>query len=229
VNTPVVIFVEQMLLVQEIQFWRRIIVRTGILNFQKFFWEILLMVKGSFLFDHNMKNVIATSPIATLSYKPSIINKMPFDAAQLTAFWTSPDQMGLSARTCTQMASKGLVTPANFEDFSERSDLDALVKLLLKPAKVPRGAAGNLREVKSYAIPAKSPIQIDGARKMVLYYTLVGCPMEAADMMWPVIKNFVEQWKALMEKKKADIGLPPELTKDKLVYKWLEQLNQYLM
>ena len=63
---------------------------------------------------------------------------------------------------------------------------------------------------------------------MVLYYILVGRPMEATDMMWPVIKNFVEQWKALMEKKKADIGLPPKLTKDKLVYKWLEQLNQYL-
>ena len=48
-------------------------------------------------------------------------------------------------------------------------------------------------------------------------------------MMWPVIKNFIEQWKALMEKKKADIGLPPpKLTKDKLVCKWLEQLNQYL-
>jgi len=31
-----------------------------------------------------------------------------------------------------------------------------------------------------------------------------------------------------MEKKKADIGLLPKLTKDKLVYKWLEQLNQYL-
>ena len=64
---------------------------------------------------------------------------------------------------------------------------------------------------------------------MVLYYILVGRPMEAANMMWPVIKNFVEQWKALMEKKKADNGLPPKLTKDKLVYKWLEQLNQYLM
>ena len=153
---------------------------------------------------------------------------MPFDAAQLTAFWTSPDQMGLSARTRTQMASEGLVTPADFEDFSEKSDLDALVKLLLKPAKVRHGAAGNLREVESYAIPAKSQIRIDGARKMVLYYILVGRPMEAANMMWPVIKNFVEQWKALMEKKKADFGLPPKLTKDKLVYKWLEQLNQYL-
>ncbi len=132
---------------------------------------------------------------------------MPFNAAQLTAFWTSPDQMELSACTRTQMDTEGLVTPADFEDFSEKSDLDALVKLLLKPAKVSDGACGSLREVESYAIPAKSQIRIDGARKMVLYYILVR----------PVIKNFVEQWKALMEKKKADIGLPPKLTKDKLV------------
>ena len=59
--------------------------------------------------------------------------------------------MGLSARTRTQMALEGLVTPADFEDFSERSDLDALIKLLLKPAKVPDGARGSLREVESYA------------------------------------------------------------------------------
>ena len=31
-----------------------------------------------------------------------------------------------------------------------------------------------------------------------------------------------------MEKKKANTGLPPKLLKDKLVYKWLEQFNQYL-
>jgi hypothetical protein len=42
------------------------------------------------------------------------------------------------------------------------------------------------------------------------------------------IKNFVEQWKALMEKKKADIGTPPKLTKDKQVYKWLKQIGQFL-
>jgi hypothetical protein len=70
------------------------------------------------------------------------------------------------------MASEGLVTPADFEDFSEKSDLDALVKLLLKPAKVRHGAAGNLREVESYAIPAKSQIRINGARKMVLSSSL---------------------------------------------------------
>jgi hypothetical protein len=81
---------------------------------------------------------------------------MPFNTAQLTVFWTSPDQMGLSACTRTQMVVEGLATPADFEDFSEKEDLKALVKLLLKLAKVPHGAAGNLREVESYAIPAKS-------------------------------------------------------------------------
>jgi len=81
------------------------------------------------------------------------------------------------------MDTEGLATPADFEDLSEKSDLDALVKLLLKPAKVPGGACGGLWEVESYAIPAKSQIRIDGARKMVLYYILVGRPMEAADMM----------------------------------------------
>jgi hypothetical protein len=153
---------------------------------------------------------------------------MPFTAAQLTAFWKNLAQIGIPARTCTQMALEGLVVPANFEDFNEKLDLDALFKLILKPAKVPHGVAGALQEVASYVIPAKLQIWIDGARKMVLYYLLVGRTMEPADLMWPVIKNFVEQWKALMEKMKADIGLPPKLSKDKLVYKWLEQFNQYL-
>ena len=153
---------------------------------------------------------------------------MPFTAAALTAFWTNDDQMGLIARTRTQMASEGLKVPADFEDFAEKEDLNALFKLLLKPAKTAGTTAGTLIEVASYAIPAKSQIRIDGARKMVLYYNLIGRRLEPADMMWPVIKNFVEQWKALMEKKKAIVGAPPKLSKDMQVYKWLEQFSQYL-
>ena len=138
--------------------------------------------------------------------------------------------MGLSGRTRRQMATEGLVVPADFEDFSKKDDLDALFKLLLKPAKVDTGtpAAPILTEVASYVIPAKSQIRIDGARKMVLYYILVGRTLEADDLLWPVIKNFVEQWEALMEKKKATIGDPPRLSKDKIVHKWLEQFNQHL-
>ena len=49
---------------------------------------------------------------------------MLFTVAQLTAFWTSPAQMGLTARTRLQMAAEGLTTPDDFEDFPEKDDRD---------------------------------------------------------------------------------------------------------
>ena len=82
---------------------------------------------------------------------------MPFTAANLTAFWTDPAQMGIAPRTRTQMALEGLVIPADFEDFPEKEDLDALTKLLMKPRKIPQaGGHGALCEVASYLISAKS-------------------------------------------------------------------------
>jgi hypothetical protein len=79
---------------------------------------------------------------------------MPLTAAQLTAFWTGSAQMGLSARTRTQIAAEGLTTPDDFEDFNDEADLEGLFKLLLKPPKVMVGAV--LTEVAAYVIPAKT-------------------------------------------------------------------------
>ena len=151
-------------------------------------------------------------------------------AIQLTAFWTDTDQMGLTSRTRKQMAAEGLTTPDDFEDFPAKGDLEGLFKLLLKPAKEMSGTGttATLKEVAAYVIPAKSQIRLQGVRKIVAYYEKVGRTITASDVMWPVVKNYVEQHKALMEKKEADVGLPPKLTKDKLVYKWLESLQQYL-
>ncbi len=53
---------------------------------------------------------------------------MPFTAAQLTAFWTSQAQMGLTACTRVQMAAEGLATPDNFEDFPEKEDLKGMFR-----------------------------------------------------------------------------------------------------
>ena len=96
---------------------------------------------------------------------------MPLTAAQLTAFWIDPDQMGLSARTRKQMAAKGLTTPDDFEDFPEKGDLEGLFKLLLKPAKEMSGAGptATLKEVAAYVIPAKTQIRLQGVRKVVAY------------------------------------------------------------
>ncbi len=49
--------------------------------------------------------------------------------------------MGLTARTCVQMAAEGLATPDDFEDFPEKDDLEDLFKQLLKPVKIPEAEA----------------------------------------------------------------------------------------
>jgi len=138
--------------------------------------------------------------------------------------------MGLSERTSLQLKEEGLSTPKDFEDFNEEADLDGLFKLLAKPPKVVSGAGATatLVEVAAYVVPAKTMIRMHGARLIMAYYRLVGRDVEGDDLLWPVVKSFTEQWKALLEKKKADVGQPPKLTKDKLIYKWLESFEQYL-
>ncbi len=57
---------------------------------------------------------------------------------------------------------------------------------------------------------------------------MVGRVVSADDFLWPVVKSFLEQWKALLEKKKADVGQAPKLTKDRVIHKWLESFQQFL-
>ena len=88
---------------------------------------------------------------------------MPFTVAQLTAFWTIPAQMGLTARTRVQMAAESLTTPDEFEDFPEKDDLESLFKQLLKPAKTPGvGANAPPQEVAMFVIPEKSMFCLHG-------------------------------------------------------------------
>ena len=159
----------------------------------------------------------------------SIRHTMLFTVAQLTAFWTSPARMGLTAGTRVHMAAEGLTMPDDFEDFPEKDNLKGLFKQLLKPAKIPGVGANALhQDVATFVIPAKLMICLHGVQIIARYYKMVGRTIESGDFLWPVYKNFVEQWKALMEKKGADVGQPPRFTKDKLVYKWLESFQQHL-
>ena len=137
--------------------------------------------------------------------------------------------MALPDRTRLKLAAEGLTTPTDFIDFPEKEDLEALVLKCLKPAKI----AGNLvnaplREVLQYAIPARSEVRLNCARLIVKYYSSVGRVVEADDMFWPVLKNFMEHWKAMKEKKSAPVGIPPKLLKELAVHKWVEQFAQDL-
>ena len=122
--------------------------------------------------------------------------------------------MGLSNRTRLQLAHEGIADPEDFKEFDE-DGLNAIFSNLYKPPKIPAIgaaaiAAGRLREIQAYEVSAKSKMRLKGAILIVKFYDDVGRPLDPDNMAWPVIKCFLEQWKALMERKKAEIGTPPQ-------------------
>ena len=140
-----------------------------------------------------------------------------FDAAQLTSFFEGQDYMALTNRTRLQLALEGITVPDNFIDF-DADGLEGIFLNLQKPPKVPATgaaaiAAGSLREIMAYEVLAKSKMRLKGAQKIAKFYENVGRDLDPQNMTWLIIKRFLEQWKALMERKKEDFGLPPKLTK----------------
>jgi hypothetical protein len=141
--------------------------------------------------------------------------------------------MALSNRTCLQLVHEGITVPDNFIDF-DAEGLEGIFLNLLKPPKVPAAgasalAAGRLCKIMAYEVSAKSKMRLKSAQKIAKFYENVGHDLDPQNMTWLVIKRFLEQWKALMEHKKEDFGLPPKLlTKHYPVHKWMESMVLYL-
>jgi hypothetical protein len=140
-----------------------------------------------------------------------------FDVAALTLFFEDANNMGLSHCTCLQLAVEGITEPEDFKEF-DNDGMTAIFTNLLKLSKVPAlgaaaRAAGTLQEIQAYEVSAKSKMRLKGAMLIAQFYDNVGRPLDPYNLPWPVIKRFLEQWKALMERKKADHGQPPKLTK----------------
>ncbi len=155
-----------------------------------------------------------------------------FDATALTLFFENANSMGLSNRTRLQLAHEGVAVPDNFKEF-DKEGLSAIFSNLYKPRKVPVAgaaaiAAGQLREIPAFDVSAKSKMRLKGAMLIAKFYDDVGCPLDPGNMLGIVIKRFLEQWKALMERKKADHGAPPKLTKNQVVHKWVDLFILYL-
>jgi hypothetical protein len=155
-----------------------------------------------------------------------------FDAAALTLFFEDVNNMGLSNRTRLQLAHEGIAVPDDFKEFGEEG-LSAIFLNLYKPLKVPVAgpaaiATGRLRKIPAFEVSAKSKMRLKGAILIAKFYDNVGHPLDPDNMLWIVIKQFLEQWKALMERKKADHGPPPKLTKNQAVHKWVDLFILYL-
>jgi hypothetical protein len=64
---------------------------------------------------------------------------------------------------------------------------------------------------------------------MVRYYGMVDRELSASNMRWePVIKNFTQQWKALMDRKDGEDPEVPKISKTLSIIKWTEAFTDFL-
>ena len=151
-----------------------------------------------------------------------------FDAAAVTHFWEDADSMSLSNRTRVQLAVEGITDPGDLEEYDE-AGLEKIFHNLAKPAKV-AGPQGRLREVEPFKVTGKAKQRLLGAALLVKFYKTISRPLTPDSIRWPVIKNFLEHWDALKERKSrsSDDSSIPKITKTVPVHTWLQSTHNYL-
>jgi hypothetical protein len=158
---------------------------------------------------------------------------MVLTAAQTTAFFEDPGQMGIPHETVVQLALEGIKSINDLADF----DKDALQQLADNlrhpggriPDLNPAAAAGVTIPTPPFVFGVKSQKQLAVACDLVRYYNTIGRPLSAVNMQWEsVMKNFEVQWKALKDKKGEDEPDVLKITKSLPVVKWTKAFKDYI-
>jgi hypothetical protein len=155
---------------------------------------------------------------------------MVLTAAQTTAFFTAADQMGVAQATYQQMAAEGLAEVGDLADF-DKTTLEQVADNLRRPAgRIPDPAGGpGTVPTPAFVFGAKSQKRLLVACDLIRYYDTVGRDYTVANLQWnQVIKNFEIQWKALKDRKDADIPDIPKITKVLTIMKWAEAFPDFL-
>ena len=156
---------------------------------------------------------------------------MVLTAAHTTAFFESPDQMGIPHATMVQMQLEGIQSIAGLADF-EKDSLQQLADNLRKtggriPDPDPNAPAGATIPNPAFTYGAKSQKRLTMACDLIRYYQTVGMDLTAANIQWnQVMSNLEIQWKALKERKNdPDV---PKITKALPIIKWTEAFQDFL-
>ena len=142
---------------------------------------------------------------------------MVLTAAQTTAFFENPDQLGIPHKTMVQIQQEGIQTVADLADF-ENQELQQLADNLRKPGgripdPNPNAAPGATIPTPAFTYGAKSQKRLT-----------VAC-----DLVWnQIMSNFEIQWKALKDRKDEDDPDVPKITKALPIIKWTEAFQDFL-
>jgi len=158
---------------------------------------------------------------------------MVLTAAQITAFFTDADQMGIPQRTVDQLEQEGIESPDDLVDF-DKDTLAMVAENLRRPGgrepnPDPNAAAGATIPTQPYVFSAKSQQRMLAVANIVRYYRDTGRLLTVGNIRYdPVVRNFQQQYKALEERRKEDNPEVPRITKSLPVLKWAEAFDDHL-
>jgi hypothetical protein len=158
---------------------------------------------------------------------------MVLTAAQITAFFTDADQMGLPNPTMVKLQEEGINEPSNLADFDEETLKKAATNLRNPGDRIPNpdenATAGSTIPRPPYVFGAQSQKRLMEAGELIRFYETIGRTLTAANIKFdPIIKDFTKQWKALTSRKDDDSPDVPIISKALPVIKWTEAFDDFL-
>ena len=158
---------------------------------------------------------------------------MVLTAAQTTAFFESPDQMGIPHATMVQMQHEGIQSVAVLAEF-EKESLQELTDNLMKPRgriadPDPNTQLGATIPTPAFTNGAKSQKRLTVACDLVRIYQTVGrASLQQSFSGIKIMSNFQIQWKALKNRKDEDNPNGTKITKALPIIKWTEAFKDFL-
>ena len=152
---------------------------------------------------------------------------------QTTSFFEDANQMALPGATRIQLQVEGINLVDDLAEF-DKETIDQIATNLRNPGgrvpnPDPNAGIGATIPTPPFVFGARSKMRILAACDLILFYNMIGRDLTAGAIHWdPVIKNFVLQWKALEDRRKADNPEVPKITKTLNVIKWSEAFADFL-
>ena len=142
---------------------------------------------------------------------------MALTALQTTALFEDADQMAMPAVTRVRLQQEGIVTVDDLINF-DKDDLNQIADDLRCPGgrapnTDPNAPAGATMPTPPFVFGAKSQKCLLAACEIACYCDTVDRQLSVGMVCWdPVIRNFNEQWSALLERKKNDDVEAPKIS-----------------
>ena len=140
---------------------------------------------------------------------------MILTALQIQEFLKNGDYMGIRRDTFVQIQNEGIYTITDLVDFDKDTINKISDNLRRTSGRIEDpnlgATAGDIIPTSTFVIGAKSQNHILTACELMRYYKTTRSPLTTGNIAWnPIMRNIVEQWKKLKNRK---YGEEPEVTR----------------